>query len=367
VTALQEALLTLKATAPEYFKKATDHTIRGRLILKILQQSGNIMFNVKSDRMIWPIEIREPKVRVMSGGQRHTWTQTDGIENLFIDHAELEATDVLERRQQQINSDSPNALVDLAGTKMDRLVRTMTRKLNSQFFVDNSGANSGMMTGIKSFMNPAALTAGDLVAVPAAGTTYGGKSIVLGELGGQWSTNLSPAFPNTAAGTDWPEGSGSSEYDYNTPKMINTNATFNGSQYWKNNCLKVMRRMNSYLRNTGGEGSAPPVHLLASRLYDEALDKLEERERTSISDYAKSLGFPDVIQYGGGLLVADYDCPADEGYAINPNEIALYSVNEQLFFTDSDWSTFDQISGFLVGFLGNWVWTPKYTGAYLAL
>lgn len=365
--ALKEALLTIKTTAPKYLAEATDHTIRRRLLLKMLERSGNVMFNVRTPKMIWDIEVREPKVRVLSGGGRSVFNQTDAYEQLEIDHAELEATDTLDRRTQMVNDSSPQQIVNLAGTKMDKLVRTMTRKINSQFYVDNSsGVNVGMMTGIKSIVKPATITAGDIVAIPAANTTYGGKSIELGSLGGHWSTNLATS-PNASAATDWPFGQGSSEYDYNTPKMFNINGNFNGDTGWANNCLKVMRRMASTIESLGGDGVNPVAHILGLDLHNEFKDKLETRERLYVSDYAKSLGFPDVMSYEGAVVMKDYDCPSGEGYAVNPNEIALYSVHDQLFFTDGGWETPEQSTLFLVGFLGNWVWTPKYVGAYLAL
>lgn len=367
MSAVNEALVTLKTTAPGYFKEATDHTIRGRLILKILESQGNILLNQKVPKFIWDVEVREPKIRALGGGDRHVFDETDAYEQLEIDHAELEGTDIMKRRFQMINSNSPHALVDEAGKKMDRLVKSLTRKLNTQFFVDNTGGQTAnMLTGIKSFMKPNAITAGDLVAIPISGTTYGGKSIELGSLGGQWSTDLATS-PNTAAATDWPFGSGASEYDYNTPKMFNDSASIGGEAGWVNNCLKVMRRMTNVLESTGGQGSAPVVHCLGVDKYSLFQDKLESRERLYISDYAKSLGFPNVLQYQEAVVIKEHDCPSDEGYALNPNTMALYSVHDQLFFTDSDWSTESQLSAFLVGFLGNYCWTPKYTGAYLTL
>lgn len=367
MNALAEALQTIKTTAPLYFKDATDHTIRGRLILKILKERGNVIMNMKAPQMLWDIEVREPKVRALGGGDRHTFNETDAFEQLVIDHAELESTDIMKRRFQMINSNSPNAIVDEVGKKMDRIVKALTRKLNAQFYVDNTtGQNTNMLTGLGSFVKPATITSGDLVAIPASGATYGGKSIELGSLGGQWSATLGTS-PNTAAATDWPFGSGSSEYDYNTPKLFNTSATVGGDAGWANNCLKLMRRMTNVLESTGGQGAAPVVHLMGSDKYSEFQDKLEEKERTYISDYAKSLGFPSILQYQEAVVVKEYDCPADRAFAVNPEHMALYSVHDELFFTDSDWSTESQLSAFLGGFLGNFCWTPKYVGAYLDL
>lgn len=367
MTALAEALQLMKSTAPQYFKEATDATIRGRLVLAMMESQGNIVKNVKASKMIWPVTIREPKARILSGGGGHVFVNTDTEELLEIDHAEFEVAEALPRRTQMINSDSPNALVDLAGDKLDKCLKTCTRKLNDFFFCDNTtGINVGKPTGIGSFTKPNTPNVADTVFVPVPGSTYAGKSTELGSLGGGWSDDLAVS-PNAAAATDWPWGTGASEYDWNTPKMFRINGTFSGSTGWANNCLKVMRRSAAVLKSTTGEGGAPVAQLLGLELYSEVEDKLETREQIRVSDYAKSLGFPDVISYGESVLMKDYSCPTRQGYGINPNECCLYSVHNELFFTDQSWESLHQMSTFLVGFLGNYCWTPRSVAAYLEL
>ena len=367
-SALKEALLVVKTTAPQYFKEATDHTVRSRPLLKMLQQTGNLMFNMRATKFVWPILVREPKVRVVDGGSRTVFDQTDAYENLEIDHAELEATDSLGRRAQMINAQSPQQIVDIIGGKMDQLVRTMSRRIGAEFYVDNSsGVNVNRMTGIQSFIK-ASGAATDQVAYPSSGATYGGKSIELANLGGQWSNDLGVGnYPNATVATDWPLGSGSAEYDYNSPKMLNYNADYNGDTGWSDNCLKLMRRMTEVIKRTSGEGSGPTVHILGQRLLNEFKDKIETRERNYISDYSKSMGFPSMMTYENAVVMTDFDCPSSKGFAINPSEMALYSVHSDLFFTDEDWASLEQRSVMLCGFLGNWVHKPKCTGAYVGL
>jgi hypothetical protein len=360
--ALFNAIDAVKATAPKYLKGATDLTIRRRLLLKILQQSGNIMFNIKAPEMIWQVEVREPQARVLTGGQLHQWDTFDPYESLRISHAELEVTDVLRRRSQMINSDSPQQIVDLAGTKMEQLLKKMTRTISKQFYADNtSGTSVGQMTGIRSIMKPAALpSSAALVAIPASGSTYGGQPLTLNPFGGRWSTDLATK-PNATLGTDWPFGSGSPEYDPFSPKMFNTAATYDSDTGWKANCLKILRRSAACVLSTGGESVTPVVHILALDMLNEYKDKLETRERLLTSDYAKSLGFPDTMVYEGAIVTTDFDCPAGTAYSINPSEMALYSCHNNLFFTDGpEWQQPEQATLFLVGFMGNWRWNPKH-------
>ncbi len=361
--AFDDAMMTIKTTVPKYLRGATDMTIRKRLILKLLQQSGNIIFNVKAPKMVWDVEVREHTVRTLSAGSNnHQFGTLDPYEQLEINHSELEATDSLERRIQMINANSPQAIVDIGSTKMERLVRVMTRELARQFYTDNtSGTNVGRMTGIRSLFTPE--TGGGvgsrLLARPAAGSTYGGKSTELGNLGGQWSANLGTSPTNAL--TDWPWGSGSAEYDYLTPKMFNYSASWEGDSGWANACLKILRRAKSAIERNGGEGAAPMVHVLETNLFHQVKDKLDARERILVGDYTKALGFPDTLMYEGALITDDFDCPAGRGYSLNPNEMALYSVHSDLFFTDGPvWQTPEQSTLFLIGFLGNWRWNPKF-------
>jgi hypothetical protein len=351
------ALLAVKTTAPQYLKDATDMTIRRRLILKLLQESGNMIFNWRSPSMTWKVKVRTPKGRAMTAGQRSIFKMHDAYEELTISHASFEVTDKLDRMTQMINETSPNQIIDLAGTKMEDLVLEASRILAEQFYVDASGANSDQFTGVQTFFKAHSSTVStDIVALPDSAISYGGKSIGLGQFGGFWSNTLTGSYPSSVLAKDWPEGSGSPEYDWNSPKMLKYNGNWGAaSNSWANNCTKVLRRGSSYIAHTSGQDMAPIVNVLSNRLYNEFRDNLETRERLNVSDYAKELGFPDIMNYEGALITTDFNCPADRGYGINPAEMALYSVHDSLFFTDGPiWSTPEQSTLLLVGALGNW-------------
>lgn len=358
------AMLAVKTTAPQLMKEATDMTLRRRLILKMLQESGNIIFNWRSPSMEWKVKVRTPKARAMTSGQRSIFKMHDAYESLTISHASMEVTDKLDRQTQMINQNSPNQIIDLASSKMEDLVLEMSRILGEQFYVDNSGTASDQLTGIQSFMKPSgSVAANDLVAIPDSAVSYGGKSIGLGAFGGFWTNQLSGP-PSSILAKDWPEGSGSPEFDWNSPKMLKYTGNWNGTgsgNTWAGNCTKLLRRGSSYIAHTGGQGVTPIVNVLSLRLYNEFQDNLETRERLYVSDYAKELGFPDILNYQGALVTTDFNCPADRGYGINPAEMALYSVHDQLFFTDGPvWSTPEQSTLFLVGMLANFRWNVKH-------
>jgi hypothetical protein len=206
----------------------------------------------------------------------------------------------------------------------------------------------------------------DQVAIPLAGTEYAGMSIEVGNLGGWWSQDLAVS-PNAALGTDWPFGRGDSDYDWNSPTMFNMNATFTGDTGWSNNCLKILRRMNDTIKRRCGSSTTPTAHMLGNSLLHEAKDKLETRERTFVSDYQKNLGFPDVMTYEGSMIFDDFNCPDREGYSFSPSDITLFSVHDQLFYSQDSWEVPEQKTLMAVGFLGNFAFTPKTMGAFVAL
>lgn len=84
------AMLAVKTTAPQLMKEATDMTLRRRLILKMLQESGNIIFNWRSPSMEWKVKVRTPKARAMTSGQRSIFKMHDAYESLTISPSPLE-------------------------------------------------------------------------------------------------------------------------------------------------------------------------------------------------------------------------------------------------------------------------------------
>lgn len=349
----------IKNTAPKYLPNAVNQTLRDRFLLSYLQKAGRFIFNEGGVSCTWNVTVRQPEIR-STRGQRAQFVGSDTKEQLTISHAQLEGTDALDRNTLMVNS-GPTAIVKLIETKLDELVTSLADKLCNQIYVDNA-SDSAQLTGLQSIMKGVVGANTDRMAVPAPGTTYGGKSMVLGALGGKWTSALGVARHNTSILTDWPEGTGDSQYDYLAPKMFNYGGDWSaGTEDWANNCEKLLRRAKVAIRALGGAGTAPAVGVFSPEMYNELMDSIQTRERLSISDYASDLGFGDTMSYDGMVLAFDYDCPANKGYAINPQEMALYSVHDQLMYTDGPtWDTREQAYLFLVGFLGNLRWNPKH-------
>jgi len=364
VVAIPSTILAIKNTAPKYLQGVTDQTVRNRFLLAYLEREGRILYNENAPQHIWLVKAREPEVENGGGGSPVVFKTHDVHEQLSISHCQMQATNALDHKTYLINR-SPTQIANLTETLLKDLTTVITRKIGDSLYSDNS-SDSTVITGIRSIMQPHASTAsGDLIAPPSATATYGGKLMKLGALGGRWS-NRGSGYMSSVLNNDWPNGNGDSQYDYLAPKMWQYTGNWqSGTNNWATNGERIMRRSRVAMDTLGGEGMTPSVHVLATDLYNQFLDNLVARERLYVSDYAKSLGFPTVMEFEGAMVTTDYACPSGRGYGINPKEMALYSMTDQLFFIDGpEWSIHAQAFVMLVGFIGNVRWNPKHFSEY---
>lgn len=359
-------LQAIRATTEKYLKNYVDHTLRHRFLLSYLQKAGRIVTGESGTALNWRIKVRRPQVSTTSGG-RLSWSNTDVYEPMNVGYAQMHSTNKLDRNTLLINK-GEEQIINLVDEMAKDCSAAIGDALCAGVYVDGS-SDSNQLTGLQTFIRPDVGANTDRIAPPASGSEYAGKSMVLGALGGRWSALL-PAderfttLPATA--TDWPEGSGDPEYDFLAFKGFNyTGAWSSGTNNWTVNCEKLLRRGQVAISALGGSGAAPSVHVMSRGMYNDFQDSVQDRERLSLSDYATKLGFPDTMQYSGVLLNWDYDCPPAVAYSLNPAEMALRVVTDQLFYTDGpEWNMIEQAHLFMIGFMGNFTWSPKNIAVY---
>lgn len=361
---MSEGIIAVKNTAPKYLKGAADQTIRGRFWLSYLQKEGRIMLGERSGTVqYWNVKARQPEVRANGDAGQQTFAEFDAYEQLNVNVRGYVATDRLTLKKELMNRD-PLAIVDLYGTKIDDLLKSLRDSFGAELYVDGyATGNENRLIGINSFTGYDSnnTVAADIVAKPS--DTYGGKSTALGNLGGSWSSDRATS-PNANVAKDWPYGNGSSEYDYITPKLINWSSTGWGTNAtdFKTNGPLVMRRAKTWCKSTGGNDMAPMCFLLGPDLYDDFLDGLSDRFRQLVEHKSGSdLGFADVINFEGAAVKHEFDCDATEGYGINVQEMSLFSIHDDFFYSyGPEWDTQSLSYLYLVGFFGNLRFNPKH-------
>lgn len=364
-----EGILAVRETAPEYIKGAIDLTIRKRPLLGMLNQYGRLLTGQDGSHITkWSVQIKEPEIKEYGDSQRQVFNEFDAYEQLSIDNRAYIGTDRLSHLTNNINS-GKNAIVKHYDEKLPQLVKSAQHTICKDLFNDGSTGNQNRLIGLGTFFKKdASTTANDLIAVPAAGTTYGGKSVVPGAFGGTWSSNRGTS-PSSVLANDWPFGSGDPEYDALVPKMINyTSNQWPGSgTTFSDNVAYIMSLAKLLTRSLNGDGSEPMLHLLCTDFYNDFQNHWADKERIVLqhkegADY----GYPNTLNYEGALVTHDFDCPSDKGYGLNIEEMSLYSLTDDLLFSEGPtWSTEHQAWLFVVGFHGNLRFvSPKFFCEY---
>jgi hypothetical protein len=362
---IQFTMQAVQATAPKYLKGAINLTLRKRFILSYLIKAGRVMYNEVGPEIIWKVKYRKPETRTANGNP-DVFTATPTHKELRLGFAHLKSPNMIDQLTLAINRVSEQQIINLAGELITDSVESITESITDQLYLDND-SDSSALQGLGTVFKPLVGSANDLYAVPASGATYGGLSMELGQFGGRWSSDL--ATPPNSAGTptDWPLGTGLSQWDFMAPKMFNYTGDWSGggTNTWRSNCEMVMRRAPTAIDSLGGEGAAPTLFLMNRDHYDTFQDSVTDRERLHPSDYAKNLGFPQVMEYSGSLVAFDWSCPANKSYAINPQEMALCSMFSDLLYTNGpEYSLKDEAYLFRVGFVGQTRFNPKYMAEF---
>ena len=353
-----EGILAVKSTAPKYIKGAIDLTIRKRPLLGLLNQYGRLMFGSDPSHITkWHVQIREPEVREFGDSQRQVFLEHDAYEQLQIENAAYIATDKLPLLANNVNSGA-NAIVRHYDEKLPILVKAATHRICADTFNDGSTGSTNRLAGLRTAMQPdGSVDANDLIAAPASTAAYGGKSCQLGAFGGTWSSDMGTA-PSSVLSNDWPYGSGDPEYDALAPKMFNysSNRWASGQTGFEDNVLEILSLAKTTTKSLGGDGSEPMLHMLCTEFYHGFQNALKAKERIILQHQeGADYGFPNVLNYEGALVNYDFDVPSQKGYGMNIQEMSLYTLTDDLFFSEGPvWNTEAQAYLFVVGFHGNY-------------
>lgn len=358
--------MLVKAQAPHYFKGASDMTFRRRLWLAMLQKRGNIEYNASEYARVWNAEYSQPSVRPYGDSGVLEFTEHDALQQFTVDVRGYIATDRLSHKKKLMNA-GPQQLDNLYKEKTMRLAKRMRHQLCRELYIDgNASGNSNRFNGIESFLNDdGATVVADRVARPS--DTYAGQSTVPGATG-TWAAAVGTP-PNATIGTAWPFGSGSSEYDWASPLLVNYGSTSFGqpspSNTWGVNCEAAMRFAIINQINRGAledDQSIPYIVLLSSELFSQYHDFLQDKQRIIVPHKeSQDLGFGNTLNFSGSSITFESDVPQGIGYGIVPNQMELFLIHGQLIESlgpDFNLTSFGH--NYLAYTFGNMRFQPKY-------
>lgn len=359
---MSEWIGVIQSTAPKYMKGAQDLTMRNRLLLAMLQKKGRIKLNQNSHLNYWDVEFAQPPIESRADGGVLNFSRHDLLRQLSNNWRGYYGTDMMTRKEMLMNKGA-EAIVKRYDRIMPALTKALRDNFSGELFIDGDATgNENRLHGLETFTGVGTTGANDVIAQPD--DSYGGFATDLGDQGGSWSANLTTK-PNSTIATDWPDGKGDSEYDWNTPKLVNwSSSTWVGASNdtWQDTCEKVLTRTQIWLTHGGGLEAAPDLALLSSDLFYGYKNTIASMRRIVVPHKeSNDLGFGNVLNHEGMGIQEDYDVPTNTGYVMNLDQMELCSIAEELFWTQGP--TYDPRTDawlFLAGFFGNCRYKTKF-------
>jgi len=357
-----EFAAVMKEAAPLYVAGRIDLTIRDRLMLTLAQQNGRFKYKMAgSHTLYWDVKRGQRLLQAYGDDGVIRFERSNLHEQLNVNWRGYKLPDRMTEKQRLMLGDL-SSIINRYDEQGEDMLDDMQDGFCSQQFVDGYAAgNENKVHGLESFLGErTAPAATDRIAEP--GDTYGSKNTNLADVGGSWSTNLT-TYPNATLAKDWPDGSGTADYDYMAPKLVNYSSSNwgTGSTTWEDNCERALDQTIIWMTHTGGRKNKPTAFLLASDLYYAYQNKMRAKYRLNIPhQQATDLGFPDTMQQSGVMVAHDFDVDAGVGYGISMQRMAICSLYDQLFVSRGP--TYDIHSDsylWLVGFFGNNRYEPK--------
>lgn len=360
----------VSSTRARYMKGASDMTMRKRLLLAFLQKRGRIAYNASGTELVWQLMFSQPPVSQNGDGAVIDFSNHRAYRQVSIDWRGYVATDTLTQKQNAMNK-GEEQLVNLFQSKTNNLRQALDNTFAGEIYKDGEATGrENAIHGLETFLAAGTVTAADRIAAPSDTYGLGQLSTVPGLYGGSWSSGLTTK-PNASLATDWPDGNGTVEYDFNAPKLVNyTSSNWGtGATTWEANAWRVVSQMITWLTTTGGADGMPTIGVLAPDLFQGYKNAQEVKTRITVPHKeSQDLGFGQTLNQDGVALQSDFDCPAGVGYFLNVNQMMIHSLMPELFWMEgpdkdprSNWS---YLWG--LGFWGNAEFKPKHFGKIAA-
>ncbi len=353
----------VKAAAPKYLKGvADDLTTRDRLMLAMMEKRGLIETNMTSYEEIYDVDYKEAPVEAYGDGGIVDYSRRDYLKQAKLDWRGYVATDLMTQKELEMMKGDV-VIVNRYNRIFPKLTQACRNQFGLEMYIDGgTAANANRYCGLETFCNEANSAVANLVSAP--NDTYNTISTALNQAG-RWSSDLTTS-PNATVATDWPEGEGSSEYDYWSPKLVNYASTSWGGagagNTWLLNAELCMRRTAQWLTLTTGAGRATLMAILSGDLFSNFKALFSDRLRYQAEHpEARDLGFPQVLNFEGVGVYTEFGIPAATGYMLNADKMRLKLLGENLIQHKGPDYDPDTLSyKFAVYSFGNFQWTPKY-------
>lgn len=348
--------------APKYMKEVVDRTIRGNLMLALLEKRGRIMTNYASSyEERFRVKRKLPPVRTYDDASELTFNRYDLYVEGSRDVRGYEATDKMTEKEKAMLGNGQYAIVNRYKTVMPGLAKAVRDVIALSAYNDGTAAAySSAFHGIPTCCGYSACAAADKIATPSA--TYLGLSTALGQ-SGTWSANLGVGnYPNATLAKDWPYGVGDYDYAYWAPLLVNKAGTSWGtsSTDWKLNAEIILGETLLWLGLRNDNNAQAYYGILAAKMFKEFKEALKNKW-TVVAPHkeAEDLGFPGkTVAYEGMVVGTEAGCPENKGFITNIETTELCILGKDFITTKGPFELQEGGYGFKAFTFGNTYFQP---------
>lgn len=357
----------IQSATQKVMPKLIDSTMRSRLWLRMTEQMGKLTLNyLGSWETIFDVDWKEPPVTQFGDGGEVTYTRRDYLKQGTIDWRGYQTNDFMTLKEyEMLYPQGQHTIVNRYKRVIPKLTKAMRNQVAKEFYIDGyASGNDNRFCGIESMMGDDGNTVvADIIANPD--DTYFGIDTDLGQ-GGSWSSDLTTK-PNATHGYDWPEGSGTTEWDFWSPFLINytsTNWPSGSDNTWYDTCVYVLRRALQWMSLVAAseEDGFKPLCMMTGSMMTDFKNHHQNQFRVSapVDQESMEFGFPDTISFEGLKLKSEFGVPATTGYIINMAAMELAILGKKLVSTRGpEWSSDRPGWKWLAWNFGNYLMKPK--------
>jgi hypothetical protein len=345
-------------TIHDFIRQEEINILRNRKLLAMLKDRGRITMNHEGDFMDWKVRYKRAPMQGYADSDTLTFSRRNRWQTAQLDWRGYAATDSITKLEKLKNKGTA-AIIKVASTLMESLMDDMDENFGDELYIDgNASGNQNRIHGLESFFSVSGANAA--APIGTNNDTYAGLTTAVNDYGGSWSGS-------------WPTGTGSAEYDFWTPLVVDYEsavATASGgwaasTKTWPNTCREALRFGIIKAKKNKSKKGMMDLILLNDDLYRVFLDKLDANERTTVKRgdgkgglYA--LGFTDVVNFDGVDVTSEYGVPATVGYGLNMASMELRSLQGQMFVPDDiDFDIASQSDRYAITFFGNMRCNPR--------
>lgn len=348
----------LNATIAKYFRDNEINILRERILLAMMESKGRISYNNSGTKYNGRVKYKRGSLTPYADSDILSFSRVDREkqwelpnDRAYVSTEQMGYIDTLQNSGEE-------AIIKLWDTKVSDMEEDIRENFCDELYVDGyASGNSKRIMGFESAMGADAAVAAPGYVQPS--DTYAGLSTVLGTYGGSWSNGT------------WPEGSGSEEYGFWSPILVDYASPVAGAysaatKTWQNTCIEAIRNVLTSVRKQKSKKGMADLLLLEETLFKQYKNSQENFKQIPIQSGdalgMRSMGF-DVMSQDGATISTEYGMPTNTGYCFNTNHMELKCLQSQLF--SSVGPVFDEVTmsyRWAMRFVGNLFFNPKFQG-----